>query len=81
MFIVNMGGTESGITDLTESAQIPVLQDTGEASIIQCFGASKWYVYVVDKEGVARFIHYQINLETEVDRLLSEVGLLNGEAK
>ena len=81
VFVVNLIGTEDGIPDLTESCQLPVLQDTVEERIATCFGASKWYIYVVDKAGVARFIHYQLNLDTELDRLLAEVALLTGETK
>ena len=81
MFIINLKGTEDGIPDLTETAQIPVLQDTSTARISTCFGASKWYIYLVDKAGVVRFIHYQLNLETERDRLLTEVAVLEGTGK
>ena len=79
--IINLNGTEDGIPDLTENSQIPVLQDTSEDQIVTCFGASKWYVYVVDRSGVVQYIHYKIDLDTERERLLSEVALLTGEAK
>ena len=74
MFIVNLTGTVDGVPDLTENAQIPVLQDTVETRVVNCFGASKWYVYVVDKAGHVRFIHYKINLDTEKERLFAEIA-------
>ena len=81
VFIINIAGTEDGIPDLTENAKIPVLQDTVDDRIASCFGASKWYLYVVDTSGNVRFIHYKINLDTEKDRLFEEIALAHGEAK
>ena len=81
MFIINLMGTEEGVTDLVEGTQLPVLQDTSDNRVVQCFGASKWYIYVVDREGQARFLHYQLDLETERERLLEEVTSLQGESK
>ncbi len=79
--IINLNGTEDGIPDLTENSQVPVLQDTSEDRIATCFGASKWYIYVVNRSGEVQYIHYQLDLEAERDRLLREVALLTGEAK
>ncbi len=73
-------GTEEGIPELTADSQLPVLQDTETARVAQCFGASKWYIYVVDRAGEARFVHYQLNLETERARLIAEVAGLSAEA-
>ena len=81
VFMINLIGTEEGIPDLTESSQVPVLQDTATDRIATCFGASKWYIYVVDKTGHPRFVHYKLNLDTERERLLAEVALLTGEDK
>ena len=79
--MINLIGTEDGVPDLTESSQIPVLQDTAADRIASCFGASKWYFYLVDKTGEARFVHYKLDLESERERLLAEIELLNGEDK
>ena len=76
-----MMGTEDGLPDLVAGTQLPVLQDTSDARISQCFGASKWYIYVVDREGDVRFLHYKRDLGTERDRLLAEVAALQGETK
>ena len=69
-------GTEDGIPDLTESTSLPVLQDNGESNIAGCFGASKWYLYVVDREGIPRHIHYQLDLDDERTRLFLELAAL-----
>ena len=69
-------GTEEGIPDLTEGTSLPVLQDEGSSNIAGCFGASKWYIYVVDREGISRHIHYQLNLDSERNRLFLELATL-----
>lgn len=73
---MNLMGTESGIPDLTAGTSLPVLQDKGESNIAGCFGASKWYLYVVDREGFPRHIHYQLNLDSERNRLFLELATL-----
>ncbi len=74
-------GTEDGIPDLTENTNLPVLQDTSDDRVAQCFGASKWYIYVVDRAGEVQYLHYQLNLESERERLLAEVASLTGASK
>ena len=81
VFIINMMGTEDDLPGLVEGTQLPVLQDTSDDRVVQCFGASKWYVYVVDRAGEVRFLHYQLDLVSEKERLLAEVASLRGEKK
>jgi len=81
VFIINMMGTEDDLPGLVEGTQLPVLQDNADHRLVQCFGASKWYIYVVDREGDVRFLHYQLDLVTERDRLLAEVTSLQGAKK
>lgn len=73
---MNLMGTESGIPDLTAGTSLPVLQDNGASNIAGCFGASKWYLYVVDREGIPRHIHYQLDLNSERNRLFMELAAL-----
>jgi hypothetical protein len=49
--------------------------------IATCYGASKWYLYLVDRSGVIRTIHYTLDLDAERGRLLSELAALVGEKK
>lgn len=69
-------GTEDGIPDLIAGTSLPVLQDNGASNIAGCFGASKWYIYVVDREGIPRYIHYQLDLDSERNRLFVELAAL-----
>ena len=72
--LVSLTGTEDGIPDLTEDLQLPVLQDTAEAGVAGCFGASKWYIYIMDAAGNPKTIFYSLNLDTERERLLSAIA-------
>ena len=76
-----MMGTEDDLPGLVEGTRLPVLQDNADARLVQCFGASKWYIYVVDREGEVRFLHYQLDLVTERERLLEEITSLQGTKK
>ena len=73
-------GSEDGIPDLTDGVSLPVLHDVPEAGVAACFGASKWYIYVIDKAGVPRFVHYQLDLDSERSRLFEELASLDSEA-
>ena len=71
---MNLAGTEDGIPDLSAANQLPILQDDVETHLAQCFGASKWYIYIIDKNGVPTTIFYSLNLDSERDRLLSAIA-------
>ena len=73
IILVNLAGTEEGIPDLSAANQLPILQDDVETHLAQCFGASKWYIYIIDAEGVPKTIFYSLNLDTERDRLLAAI--------
>ena len=74
LILVNLAGTGEGIPDLSAANQLPILQDDVETHLAQCFGASKWYIYVIDKEGIPRTIFYSLNLDSERDRLLTAIA-------
>ena len=71
--MVNLAGTEDGIPDLSAANQLPILQDDVETHLAQCFGASKWYIYIIDREGIPRTIFYSLNLDSERERLLAAI--------
>ena len=55
VFIINMMGTEMTYPDRrrhTAAGSAGHIDDR----VVQCFGASKWYVYVVDRAGEVRFL-------------------------
>jgi len=80
--MINLPGYESGIEDLTDGVTLPVLQDTDELEVAENYGASKWYVYIIDRSGIPRYVHYSMDLDgDEADRLLSEISTLVKEAQ
>jgi len=79
--IIDLPGFEEGLPDLIAQTTLPILQDTTTDGIATCYGASKWYLYLVDRAGVVQTIHYSLDLEAERERLLSEIALLVGSKK
>ncbi|MFT5684883.1 MAG: hypothetical protein ACI8RZ_005828 [Myxococcota bacterium] len=79
--IINESGTEESMPDLADGVSLPILQDTSEADVFDEYGASKWYVYLIDAQGIPRTIHYALDLDSERDRLLSEIAVLVKEAQ
>jgi len=66
---------------MTETITLPVLQDTFEDGVAKEYGADKWYIYVVDRAGNVRYLHYYLDLNSERERLLAEVNELLLEAE
>ena len=77
--IIALAAGESGLPDLTQGLTLPVLQDTAEAAVADRYGAEKWYVYVVDRNGRVRHIHYKFDLTNTRDRLVAEIDSLLAE--
>ena len=71
---MNLAGTEEGIPDLSAENQLPILQDDVETHLAQCFGASKWYIYIIDAAGIPKTIFYSLNLDSERERLLTAIN-------
>lgn len=77
--IIALPAGESGLPDLTQGLTLPVLQDTPEAAVADGYGAEKWYVYLIDKAGRVRHIHYKYDLTNAGDRLVNEIDALIAE--
>lgn len=82
LLIVDLPGYESGMDELVGGVTLPVLQDTTADAVATTYGASKWYVYLIDRAGTIRYIHYSLDLAaTDRARLLSEIASLTAEAR
>jgi len=77
--IIALAAGESGLPELTRGLTLPVLQDTVEADVAGQYGAEKWYVYLVDRSGRVRHIHYKFDLTNTSDRLVAEIDALVAE--
>ena len=79
---MDMAGYEEGIPDLVPGVTLPVLQDTTADNIATIYGASKWYVYMIDRTGTVRYIHYEMDLaDDDRARFLAEIATLTAEAR
>ena len=77
--LVNTAGSEDYVPEMApDGMDLPVLQDTTTDKVFVDYGASKWYIYVLDAEGNPRYVHYQVDLNGERDRLLSEIDDARG---
>ena len=81
MILVDNAGYESGLPELTAGLTLPVLQDTTDADVFETYGASQWYVYVIDRQAVPRYIHYTLDMPSENVRLLEEIDELRAEPR
>ena len=52
---------------------LPVLQDTAKVQAEIEYGAAKWYIYILDRQGIPRVIHYEMDLDEDRQRLLDEI--------
>lgn len=80
LLIVNMAGYEDGVPDLVDGVTLPVLQDTSVDQVATTWGASKWYLYFLDRKGYPRYIQYEMDLaEDDRDRFLADIATLVAE--
>ncbi len=59
---------------MTDGVTLPVLQDTLEAGVFSAYGASKWYIYLIDPQQQPVLLHYEMDLDAEQERLLAEIA-------
>ncbi len=57
-----------------------MLQDTTKAAVAESYNAQKWYIYLLKADGTPGTLHYEMDLDGEEDRLISEVTSLIGGA-
>lgn len=75
-----MTGGESEVEELIEYGTItlPILQDTSEVNLEETYNAEKWYFYLGDSSGNLRYLHYELDLDSERERFLTEISTLSG---
>ena len=77
--IIDLPGYEEGIPDMVASGvTLPVLQDTYDAEVNVAWGAEKWYMYVIDPSGELKYLHYELDLPDDADRLFEEIAAARG---
>jgi len=79
LILINNPGYESGLPDLAAVTSLPILQDTHDDDVADTYGASNWYIYLVDGQGYPRAVWYLMDLDAERDRLLDSISALMEE--
>jgi len=64
---------------MTDGVTLPVLQDTSKDDAADAYGASKWYIYLIDAEGIPQVIHYSLDFPDEAERLVTEINTLRSQ--
>ena len=69
ILILNLPAYASSLAKITELTDLPILQDNEEEEVAKQYGASKWYLYVINPEGKPHLIHYDLPMPSQLDRL------------
>ena len=78
LVVINSRGSEEGLPELTDGVTLPVLQDTTSDDVYGHYGATKWYMYFIGKDGAPHRIHYHMDLPEDEARFLSFIDELAG---
>jgi hypothetical protein len=74
LLLINQYGSDEGLPDLTDGVSLPVLQDTAEDAVFGAYNASKWYLYLIDRDGQLVLLHYDLDYDADEARLLAEIA-------
>ncbi|GEM_PF-2557334 len=74
LILINQYGADEGLPDMTAGLSLPVLQDTAEDAVFSSYNASKWFLYIIDRDGQMVLLHYDMDYDTEEERLLAEIA-------
>ena len=64
------------LPELADGHDLPILVDTDTLNLQGQYGADRWYIYLLDRNGEPAMLHYELNFTTERDRLVNEVNAL-----
>lgn len=78
--IIALAASEESVPELADGTDLPILQDTPELDVQEQYNADRWYIYLLDRGGVPRTVHYKLDLERQQERLFAEVQQLLDEA-
>lgn len=78
--VVALAASPESVPELASGTDVPILQDTAEAQVQGAYNADRWYIYILDRAGRPRIVHYKLDLVTDRVRLVDEVQLLLDEA-
>lgn len=76
--VVALNAAPESIPELADGHDLPILQDTDEVDVEAQYGAERWYIYLLDRAGQPRVIHYSLDFDDidQLTRLVDEVAVL-----
>jgi len=76
--VVALNAAPESIPELADGNDLPILQDTDEVDVEGQYGAERWYIYLLDRAGQPRVIHYSLDFDDidHLSRLVDEVAVL-----
>ena len=77
--VVALDAALDSLPELADGHDLPILVDTATEGLEARYGAERWYIYLLDRAGLPRTIHYSIDFTRESDRLVAEVDALLAE--
>ena len=79
--VVALDTAHESLPELADGNDLPILLDTETADVEGRYGAERWYIYLLDRAGQQRIIHYSLDFDdvAELSRLVDEVATLLAE--
>jgi hypothetical protein len=77
--IVAFNAAAESLPELADGHDLPILVDTEALDLESAYGAERWFIYLLDRDGIPQTLHYSLNFATEADRLVAEVDSLLAE--
>lgn len=78
--VVALNAATEDLPILADGHDLPILLDEAERTVERAYGAERWYIYLLDRSGAPRIIHYSLDFSRERERLVAEVAALLTEA-
>jgi len=77
--VIALDTAHDSLPELADGHDLPILLDTEDVDVEGQYGAERWYIYLLDRRGMPRHLHYSLSFSTETDRLVTEVDALLAE--
>ena len=76
--VINLAAYASSLSEITDLTNFPVVQDEESVKIAEEYGASKWFIYIMNADGTLHKMHYDLPMPSQLDRLVKWVEAAKG---
>lgn len=77
--VIALDAALESLPELADGHDLPILVDTPDVDIEGRYGADRWYLYILDRSGLPRHLHYEPDFSGEQERLIDQVATLLAE--